>query len=152
MVDYANMSGMYADFTDDDSSGVLVEENNGIAWDEETAATEDQVVIGYDTINESFVSAVEDGSTTQYFSVMETSTETMLGDMSAITLDGDAKGTEFTTDGGDTGLEGEMMANIAGNDIMLYDVPGDGLYGIQLAEDEAGNLQKYQFKLRWEQK
>lgn len=144
-------TGMYADFTD--------EENNGIAWDEENAAaaaaatattTQDQVVIGYDTTNESFFSAIDDtNNTTQYFSVMETSTKTMLGDMSAaITLDADnnAKGSTDFIDAGC--LEGDMMANTSGNDIMLYDVPGDGLYGIQLAEDEAGNLQKYQFKLR----
>lgn len=102
-------------------------------------------MIGYDTINESFVSAIDD--TTQYFSMMETSTERMLGDISAITLDEDnnAKKTEFTDA---SCLEGEMMASIAGNNIMLYDAPEDGLYGLQLAEDEAGNLQKYQFKLK----
>lgn len=150
------MSGMYA-FSDGteslDSSAVLVEENS-IAWDEDSAAAEDQVVIGYtsgltDTISEGFVTADEDASTTQYFSVLETSTETILGDMN-ISLGGgkDVEETVEYGDGDGDGLEAGEMASIAGNDIMLYEMPGDGLYGIQLAEDEEGNLQKYQFKLR----
>lgn len=152
------MSGIYT-FPDNseslDSTAVLVEEN--VVWDHNSEEDDDQVVVGYtstsdsiltDTINESFVTAHEDDSTTQYFSVLETSSETILGEMN-MTMDTSKECVEETvefTDGDD--VESEGVTNVAGNDIMLYNVPGDGLYGIQLAEDEHGNLQKYQFKLR----
>lgn len=152
------MSGIYA-FSDGteslDSTAVLVQEN--IVWDEDSVS-EDPVVIRYttasedmltDTMSESFVTADENDSPTQYFSVLETSSETILGDMN-ITIDGTKDvGEEETVEysEADTMETGEI-ASVAGNDIMLYNVPGDGLYGIQLAEDEDGNLQKYQFKLR----
>lgn len=156
---YDNMSGIYT-FTEGaeslDSTTVLVAEEN-IVWNENTTA-EDQVVIGYtndsdsilgDTINETFVTADEDGSTTQYFSVLETSSDTILGDMNITINSGKESVLEDVveyTEGDD--IEPGEIASVAGNDIMLYNVPGDGLYGIQLAEDEDGNLQKYRFKLR----
>lgn len=149
------MSGIYAfaDATESlDSTAVLVEEN--IVWDQ--TASDDQVVIGYtsasdgiltDTINESFVTADED-STTQYFSVLETSSETILGDISMTvnsTKNLEDENTEYTET---EGVEPGEIVSMNDNDITLYSVPGDGLYGIQIAEDEHGNLQKYQFKLR----
>lgn len=146
------MSGIYAfaDATESlDSTAVLVEEN--IVWDQ--TAADDQVVIGYtsasdgiltDTINDSFVTADED-STTQYFSVLETSSETILGDMS-MTVN-NTKNLEDENTETESFEPGEIVS-MNDNDITLYSVPGDGLYGIQIAEDEHGNLQKYQFKLR----
>lgn len=147
------MSGIYS-FSDGgeslDSNAVLVEEN--IVWDQDIRSG-DQVVIGYtsasdeiltDTISESFVSADDDGSTTQYFSVLETSSDTILGDMNVtINEEGVVEETVECED-----LEEAEEVNNFANDIMLYNVPGEGLYGIQSAEDEEGNLQKYRFKLR----
>lgn len=149
------MSGIYA-FSDNPESldsAVLVEEN--IVWDHDASA-EDQVVIGYasasdgilaDTISESFVTA-DDDSTTQYFSILETSSETILGDMS-MAMDGTKEAEELAAEDDELQeVEPGEVTNVNGNDVMLYNVPGDGLYGIQIAEDEHGNLQKYQFKLR----
>lgn len=149
------MSGIYT-FSDTaeslDSSAVLVEEN--IVWDRDDAG--DQVVIGYtnasdsiltDTISESFVTADED-NTTQYFSVLETSTETILGDLN-ITLENPKELEEDTVELSETApYETGEVVSVNGNDITLFSVPGEGLYGIQIAEDEEGNLQKYQFKVR----
>lgn len=127
-------------------SSVLVEEN--IVWDQDCTQSEvtydedSQTVLTSDTINESYATAAdEDENGTQYFSILDTSTDTMLGDMSTTRLGDETEENNFTN-------EEVSTANVNGQDVVLYNVDGDGLYGIQIAEDEDGNLQKYQFKIR----
>lgn len=140
------MSYLFTVNSDSLDSSVLVEEN--VVWDNsgEEDLEDDIVVDGIldeDAMAESFATATADDDadgSTRYFSVLETSSETILGDM------------ELTTDATEQERRVEETGNGDGNEVMLYSVPGDGLYGIQFAEDEQGNLQKYQFRLRYELK
>lgn len=144
------MSGSFtfAESHDGLESSILIEEN--VIWDGSDQATltciEDSE--GSDTITEHYITAQEDENGTQYFSVLETSTDTILDDMS-ITVDSNVLDIEeveaLQMNADDQAVD---TANVNGQEVLIYDVPGDGLYGIQIAADEDGNLQKYQFKLR----
>lgn len=149
---------MSGTFTFSDNQGldttVLVEE--AIVWNQDNCndvqntvdyVDNDETILT-DAISESYVTADEDEENTQYFSVLESSSQTILDDMS-ITIE-NAKDVDDSTEFHENNDEENIAetTNLNGNDVMLYSVPGDGLYGIQIAEDEDGNLQKFQFKLR----
>lgn len=88
------------------------------------------------TLNESYLSADNSPSnnTTQYFSMLE---DTVVHDDSADTTVDETSATE-----GDTLLQEP-------DKVMLYRIQGsDDMYAVQVAEDENGKLQKYQFKVR----
>lgn len=147
------MSASYT-FTDNQElldSTVLVEES--IVWDQEEECGDSQQAYADDshtvlttTINDSYVTADEGPNETQYFSILDPS---MLGEEN-ITIE-NAKVTE--SDETTTQInEQELMldaTSVNGHEVLLYQVPGDGLYGIQVAEDEEGNLRKYQFKIQY---
>lgn len=130
-------------------SAVLVEES--IVWDQSNG--EDQTYIDNshtiltDTIDESYVTADGDDNTTQYFSILDPSilSEMNISAENPKIADADDM-TAFQLN------EEQLMldtTNVNGQDVLLYNVPNDGLYGIQVAEDADGNLQKYQFKIRY---
>ncbi|KRT80508.1 zinc finger protein [Oryctes borbonicus] len=132
---------------------ILVEEN--VIWDDQDNSNiEEQASITYansanttltETGNESYVTAAGD-NTTQYFSVLETSNETILNDISDVTINSsviqgnDVEGTH---------LEENSSIDVNNGQVVLFKVDGsDELYGFQLIHDDEGNLQKYQFKVR----
>lgn len=143
------MSTSYA-FTENQElldSTVLVEES--IVWDQRSS--EDQVYsdsshsVLTTTVDESYVTADEDQNETQYFSILDPS---ILGDENVSVQNSKIiEGDEATHLGGEELMQDTTHMN--GHEVLLYNVPGDGLYGIQVAEDEDGNLQKYQFKIRY---
>lgn len=128
-------------------STVLVEES--IVWDqrsgEDQAYADNSHSVLTNTIDESYVTADEDQNETQYFSILDPS---ILGEESVVE-------NSKITDSDETTIqlnEQELMldtTSMNGHEVLLYNVPGDGLYGIQVAEDEEGTLQKYQFKIRY---
>lgn len=104
-----------------------------------------------DSINESYATAVDDNET-QYLSVLETTGDITLEDLQNLTLEN----SKITTQ---NNLQFENMNLIEGLDInktetsdqqvIVFSVDGsDDLYGIQFAQDEEGNMQRYQFKFR----
>ncbi|XP_017770855.1 PREDICTED: uncharacterized protein LOC108558451 isoform X2 [Nicrophorus vespilloides] len=98
---------------------------------------------GSSTLSETFMSAQSDNET-QYFSVFENN-ETILGDMTQDNLEVphvDEIAEEFE-------LNQEAGEDTSSQEVVLFRVDGsDALYGFQLAQDEEGNLQKYQFQVQ----
>lgn len=98
-------------------------------WDHNN---EDGNITLTDNINETYMTATDDN--TQYFSVLET---TDLND----TLENNVL---F-----ENAYEEDTSENVEKNQVVLYKIDdSEDLYGIQVAHDAEGNLQKYQFKVR----
>lgn len=121
-------------------------------WNEEDSSTTMGFTIENDnvtnvtlseTINDSYVTAI--GENTQYLSVLETSA----GDITLSSLHGLELNDENTT----ATEEENLMSNyvdIGGQQVVVFTMEGsDDLYGMQLAQDSEGNLQKFQFKFRF---
>lgn len=112
-----------------------------IVWDDQETTAEIHTTVDYTaadaSIGESFVSTTEDNAT-QYLSVLEPD-EQDLCDVTVAAGD-HAAGTASYPDG---------MVNVD-DQLVVFAVEGtDDLYGVQLGRDEDGNLQKYEFKLRY---
>lgn len=104
-----------------------------------------------DSINESFVSAVDDNET-QYLSVLETTGDITLEDLQNLTLDNSKIATQENLQFENMNpIESLNVDETETNDqqVIVFSVEGsDDLYGIQFAQDEEGNMQRYQFKFR----
>lgn len=91
------------------------------------------------------MTANEEENETQYFSVLESSSGDLLND----TLSNKAN----SNDSNHLLMNDETEDNtvdIAGQQVVLFKVgESEELYGIQLAQDDEGNIQKYQFKIRY---
>jgi hypothetical protein len=101
-----------------------------------------------DTINEGYVTAEED-SPTQYLSVLDSTSEISLENLN-ITLANPKLEVEETADNFITDqILDQVPDEINDQQVVVYTVEGsDELYGIQVAQDEDGNYQKYQFQFR----
>lgn len=133
---------------------ILVEEN--VIWDNhESGSIQEQEAIQYadsadstltEAGNESYVTASGD-NTTQYFSVLDSSNQTILNDISDVTInDSGIHGDDVE----EAPLEGNNCIDINNGQVVLFKVDGsEELYGFQLVSDEQGNLQKYQYKVRY---
>ncbi|GJQ72628.1 putative zinc finger protein [Trypoxylus dichotomus] len=133
-------------------STILVEQ--GVIWDDQDSSnTQERTTIGYansanttltETGNESYVTAT--GDNTQYFSVLESSNQTILNDISDATINTSLiQGDDIE----ETHPEENNGIDVNNGQVVLFKVDGsDELYGFQLIHDDDGNLQKYQFKVR----
>ncbi|CAH1963431.1 unnamed protein product [Acanthoscelides obtectus] len=99
------------------------------------------------TINneESYMTAIDAGDDTQYLSVIGADDGTFEVAESAGLNE---EHIEESTLENNTNNETDQVQN-EGNQVIIFNVEGsDELFGLQLAEDEEGNLQKYQFQYR----
>lgn len=135
---------------------ILVEEN--VIWEtHESNSMQEQETVPYahdtdadctltEAGNESYVTASGD-NTTQYFSVLDSSNQTILNDISDVTINNSVIHQEDSEAGV---AEENNVIDINSGQVVLFRVDGtDELYGFQLIHDEDGNLQKYQFKVRY---
>ncbi|XP_018570871.1 uncharacterized protein LOC108910663 [Anoplophora glabripennis] len=104
-----------------------------------------------DSINESYATAVEDNET-QYLSVLETTNDITLEDLHNLTLENSKiapqENLQFENMSPMESLE-TNESEMNDQQVIVFSVEGsDDLYGIQFAQDEEGNMQKYQFKFR----
>ncbi|KAG5891583.1 hypothetical protein JTB14_022248 [Gonioctena quinquepunctata] len=97
-----------------------------------------------DSINDSYATAIEDDENeTQYLSVLETSNDETLEDLPNTTV-GNTEHSETSSESGNINFieSGEQQ-------VVVFKLEGsDDLYGVQIAQDEEGNYQKYQFQFR----
>lgn len=135
-------------------------DNGSIIWSEQSHdqsslqyVDANDTIIDDSTINESYVSAT-DANETQYFSILEHSDDITLEDLQNLTI-GNVDGQENIVMTEDLApavhdeINQESQGNDEGTEVIVFTVDGsDDLYGIQLAQDEEGNIQKYQFKFR----
>nr|XP_023012759.1 uncharacterized protein LOC111502827 [Leptinotarsa decemlineata] len=101
-----------------------------------------------DSINDTFTTAIEDDEDeTQYLSILETTRDVTLEDLHNLNMTNSKikiPELEYSSGSGSSDLtdSGEQQ-------VVIFKVEGsDDLYGIQLAQDEEGNIQKYQFQFR----
>lgn len=98
-----------------------------------------------DTMNESYVTAEED-SPSRYFSVIDSSNEMSLDNLN-ITLSNPKL--EVEDDFIPEEVPEQVQEEPSEQQVVVFTVEGsDELFGIQVAHDEEGNLQKYQFQFR----
>ncbi|VEN63791.1 unnamed protein product [Callosobruchus maculatus] len=95
---------------------------------------------------ESYMTAIDAGDDTQYLSVISADDDTF-EEAQSIALN-----EQHIEDNSEHTLENTNQTDQAqneGDQVIIYSVEGsDELYGIQIAQDEEGNLQKYQFQYR----
>nr|CAI5845277.1 unnamed protein product [Callosobruchus analis] len=96
--------------------------------------------------DESYMTAMEAGDDTQYLSVISGDDDTF-EEAQSIALN-----EQHIEDNTDNTLENTNETDQGQNEgeqVIVYSVEGsDELFGIQIAQDEEGNLQKYQFQYR----
>ncbi|CAG9859556.1 unnamed protein product [Phyllotreta striolata] len=102
-----------------------------------------------ESINESYISAVEENET-QYLSALEVTNENSLEDMPDLTLTESKLNVEESVGFENPTVENENnFALTDSGEVVIFNVEGsDELYGIQFAEDGDGNIHKYQFQFR----
>lgn len=132
---------------------ILVEEN--VIWDEDNSNIHEQETLNYtgtanntltEVGNDSYVTASGD-NTTQYFSILDSSNQTILNDITDATINNSVI---QEVDIGETPTEESTCIDINNGQVVLFKVDGsEELYGFQLIHDDAGGLQKYQFKVRY---
>ncbi|XP_030746929.1 zinc finger and BTB domain-containing protein 11-like [Sitophilus oryzae] len=101
------------------------------------------------TINESYATAI-DSNETQYLSILDSSGEATLENinLSNITL-GDMPVEENIVFSGTDPPEQIPNEENDNSQVVVFAVEGsDDLYGLQLSQDQEGNIQKYQFQFR----
>lgn len=101
-----------------------------------------------DSLNESYVTAIEDNDTA-YLSVLETTNETTLEALHNLTLENSKIITQENLEPSTENVIETVNVNLedAGENVVLFKVDDD-LYGVQLVQDDEGNIQKYQFQFR----
>lgn len=103
-----------------------------------------------DSLNESYATAIEDNDTA-YLSVLETTNETTLEALHNLTLENSKIITHEHLEPSTESVVETISVNLddAGENVVLFKVDGtDELYGVQLVQDDEGNIQKYQFQFR----
>ncbi|KAJ8965621.1 hypothetical protein NQ314_004013 [Rhamnusium bicolor] len=130
----------------------LITHDGSVVWNEqaEVQSTLDFSNVS-DSITDSYVTAVEDNET-QYLSILETTNDITLESLHNLTL-GNSK--IVSQDNLELNSEDAMESldlngvNMGDQQVVVFSLDGsDDLYGIQFAQDEEGNVQKYQFKFR----
>ncbi|CAG9768871.1 unnamed protein product [Ceutorhynchus assimilis] len=149
------MSNQYI-FPDADDQQILLQDGS-IIWNDQL---NEEASLHYfdtnDTIissSESFATAI-DANETAYLSALETTTtpDVTLDDIHDITINNEEEEAVPPTvnpaeDAEEANLALEEIN--ADNRVIVFTIDGgDDLYGIQMIKDDAGNLQKYQFKFR----
>ncbi|KAJ8961493.1 hypothetical protein NQ318_014741 [Aromia moschata] len=104
-----------------------------------------------DSMNETYATAVEDNET-QYLSILETTNDITLEDLHNLTLENPKIQMQEILEYNSENVVENVDANtidVGNQQVVVFSVDGsDELFGIQFAQDEEGNLQKYQFKFR----
>ncbi|CAH1173605.1 unnamed protein product [Phaedon cochleariae] len=102
-----------------------------------------------DSINDSYATAIDENET-QYLSVLESSNDVTLEDLHNLTI-GNPKLMEqenLQTEPVDVPEDSDGI-DAGDHQVVIFNMEGsDDLYGIQFAQDEDGNMQKYQFQVR----
>lgn len=149
------MAGRYAYVAEIDGNyetadtAVLVEEN--VVWDQDTFESSNKTIAfsngieitGDENTSDSYLTA-DEASATEYFSILEnTDGEVAFGDVTLV--DEEAAGTEKHIDQiVKMSSESEEVAQP-----VIFRVEGsDDLFAVDVAYDDQGNLQRYQYKLR----
>lgn len=135
-------------FVHDDGTTVLIEQNQ--VWEQENCNEQDQThysdamdVTLTEGTNKPYIE--DDGNNdsnneneTHYFSILDNTNDM---DLNEITQPGMVNVAQ--------GANESNTVDMSGQEIVLFRIDGsDDLYGLQVAQDEEGNLQKFQFKVR----
>lgn len=99
----------------------------------------------YDSVNDS------DNEATQYFSILDNTGEISLHDITTTALNsGELEISEQQNLVADADMsDATNTIDMGGQQVILFRIDGsDDLYGLQVTQDDEGNLQKFQFKVR----
>lgn len=134
-------------FVDDNTtldSTILVEENT--VWEQDETVYSDAVDVTLEAnATRNFDAPHDSDNDTHYFSILDNSG---LNDLNQTTLNNTELeiGEQQNPIGNDSGGTVEM----GGQPVILFKLDGsDDLYGLQVAQDEDGNYQKFQYKVRF---
>lgn len=130
---------------------VLVQENSD--WEEENC---DQNQTHYsDAVDVTLTEETQEnydendsGNDSHYFSILDNTSDINLQDIHQSALHSDIE-IEPHNSHNDDGTDSTGTIDLGGQQVVLFRIDGsDDLYGLQVAQDEHGNLQRFQFKVR----
>lgn len=135
-------------------SATLTQEN--IPW-EQDCNEDSQYSSAVDaTLNETYVTAHDSENESHYFSVLDGTGGVILNEFNQLSFNN----SKLETDENELNKQGNLedatnaeptpTVDIGGQQVVLFKIDGsEELYGLQVVQDEDGNLQKYQFKVRY---